>query len=719
MLQAVPTNAIDVERLATGPDRVESAGISKPLITEAVSIIQAEPTILETPQDHSTMDPQNKFNPLLDSFVEVTDQNEHYEYEGLGDNPSVKGNLKRNVEFWKNIGSPQYILSVINEGYKIVFESMPSSTYLRNNKSALKHSEFVDEAIVELLDTGRIAECNEIPFMVNPLSVSVQPCGKKRLILDLRQLNNHLQKQKFKYEDHKTALNYFQLGVYMVSFDLKSGYHHIDIHRDFQCFLGFSWKFANSDRNHYFVFTVLPFGLSSAPFIFTKVLKPLERYWRLLGVNIALFLDDGLIIEYDHNSCKKVSERVRADLKNAGFITNDQKSIWEPCQSIQWLGIIWDSLRGSLSISDRRIYDIMKNIEAINEKKMKVSARELASFVGKIVSGGVVYGNLSRLMTRYCSITIAAASDWDSKFELDSFCQRELKFWEANVEHKNEHKISHNINLKSNYIVCSDASAMGCGAHVELNGEQICHQLWNDNERIQSSTWRELSAIEFSLRSFQKLIQGSYVKWFSDSQTACKIVEIGSMKPELHTIAIRIFQFCADNSIQLDIQWLPRSELERADYISRLIDIDDWQLSEGCFNEIEREWGPHTLDCFANYYNKKVPRFFSRFWNPECSGVDFFVQKLANENCLVVPPVFIIGRALNYLYAQHACATVVVPFWPSSYFWPVISRKFYHFIRGYKIFYGRDALVHGKNTNSLLGSGYFNGRVLALRMVFT
>ena len=43
----------------------------------------------------------------------------------------------------------------------------------------------------------------------------------------------------------------------------------------------------------YFVFTVLPFGLSSAPYIFTKCLKPLEKYWRFNGVNIALFLDDG------------------------------------------------------------------------------------------------------------------------------------------------------------------------------------------------------------------------------------------------------------------------------------------------------------------------------------------------------------------------------------------------------------------------------------------
>ena len=55
-------------------------------------------------------------------------------------------------------------------------------------------------------------ELNGPPDVVNPLSVSIQPNGKKRLILDLRYINNFLIKQKFKYEDWKIALSYFQKG---------------------------------------------------------------------------------------------------------------------------------------------------------------------------------------------------------------------------------------------------------------------------------------------------------------------------------------------------------------------------------------------------------------------------------------------------------------------------------------------------------------------------
>ena len=132
--------------------------------------------------------------------------------------------------------------------------------------------------------------------MVNPLSVSVQPNGKKRFILDLRYVNKHLIKQRVKYEDWKIALSYFQKGAFMISFDLKSSYHHIDICPDHQTFLGFAWKFSGDTEFRYnFIFTVLPFGLASAPFIFTKCLKPLERR-RIHGISVALFLDDGCMV---------------------------------------------------------------------------------------------------------------------------------------------------------------------------------------------------------------------------------------------------------------------------------------------------------------------------------------------------------------------------------------------------------------------------------------
>ena len=103
---------------------------------------------------------------------------------------------------------------------------------------------------------------------------------------------------------------------------------------------------------------------------------------------------------------------------------------------------------------------------------------------------------------------------------------------------------------------------------------------------------------------------------------------------------------------------------------------------------------------------------------PGVCGVDFFVQNVRGENCLVVPPVTLINIVLYYLYKQKALAKVVVPYWPSSYSWPVISKHLAHLIIDYKVFQGSEALTHGRSTNALLGSDRFLGDILALRMKF-
>ena len=61
--------------------------------------------------------------------------------------------------------------------------------------------------------------------VVNLLSVSIKPKDKKRLILDLRYVNDHLYVKDINFDDSKHFENYPRVN----KFDLKSGYHHIDI----------------------------------------------------------------------------------------------------------------------------------------------------------------------------------------------------------------------------------------------------------------------------------------------------------------------------------------------------------------------------------------------------------------------------------------------------------------------------------------------------------
>ena len=106
--------------------------------------------------------------------------------------------MKRNIEFWHCREGAEFVLSVIKGRYCLPFETIPGSTILRNNKSALHHGIFVEQAINDLISSNRITEIHKPPRVVNPLSVSSQANGKKRLILDLRHVNKHLKKSRIK-----------------------------------------------------------------------------------------------------------------------------------------------------------------------------------------------------------------------------------------------------------------------------------------------------------------------------------------------------------------------------------------------------------------------------------------------------------------------------------------------------------------------------------------
>ena len=80
---------------------------------------------------------------------------------------------------------------MLEAGYSIPFESKQPSMFLKNNASALAHSDFVCQALEELFAQSCIQEVFSIPYCCNPLFVVKRK--KLRLVLDLsRSVNTNL-----------------------------------------------------------------------------------------------------------------------------------------------------------------------------------------------------------------------------------------------------------------------------------------------------------------------------------------------------------------------------------------------------------------------------------------------------------------------------------------------------------------------------------------------
>ena len=89
----------------------------------------------------------------------------------------------------------------------------------------------------------------------------------------------------------------------------------------------------------YFVFKVLPFGLSSACYFFTKLLHPLVKFWRGHGLRIVVYLGDG-IYSVQADRAETTSEFVQSSLEQAGFVAHSIISQWTPSYQISWLPIV-------------------------------------------------------------------------------------------------------------------------------------------------------------------------------------------------------------------------------------------------------------------------------------------------------------------------------------------------------------------------------------------
>ena len=100
--------------------------------------------------------------------------------------------------------------------------------------------------------------------------------------------------------------------------------------------------------------------------------------------------------------------------------------------------------------------------------------------------------------------------------------------------------------------------------------------------------------------------------WKTDNKAASLIVDSGSRKLELHDLALEIYEIKKFNNTDLRVQWIPREEKEIADLISKIIDVEDWQISNDFFEYLNTLWGPFSIDRFANHYNTKLELFNSK-----------------------------------------------------------------------------------------------------------
>ena len=97
----------------------------------------------------------------------------------------------------------------------------------------------------------------------------------------------------------------------------------------------------------------LTFGLASAPYVFTKVLKPFAAHLRRMEFRVILYLDDISLVTDSSNELQLfVDEGINLQ-ESLGFIVNQEKSITSPTGKLEFFGVLVHTMVFSFRIPER------------------------------------------------------------------------------------------------------------------------------------------------------------------------------------------------------------------------------------------------------------------------------------------------------------------------------------------------------------------------------
>ena len=130
----------------------------------------------------------------------------------------------------------------------------------------------------------------------------------------------------------------------MIKLKLKDAYLQVPIHEAHQYFLQFAWE------GKQYKFQCLPFGLSSASRMFTKLLKPVVDLLRQIGLRLTIYLDDMIFMHANRDQLEMMAPMIVNLFKTLGLMANKVKSLLTPIQLIKYLGFQINSCDVKLSL---------------------------------------------------------------------------------------------------------------------------------------------------------------------------------------------------------------------------------------------------------------------------------------------------------------------------------------------------------------------------------
>ena len=342
------------------------------------------------------------------------------------------GQVSEHLHEWEQLTSDPEILQIV-EGDIIRFESEPPERQTARQCNVSEETKvLMDEELLGMLDKKIVKKTiHEQGEFLSPIFPVPKPDGKLRIILNLKQLNEHVEYLHFKMDNIKVVLANITKGCYMASLDLKHAYHSVKIHDDFQKYMKFEWA------GSLYQFTCYPNGLGPCPRKFTKLLKVPLSTLREKGHLIIGYIDDFFLQGATEEKCQTSLRLAIELLQNLGFTVHLEKSQLKPGTILIFLGFVIDSEKMTVTLTPEKKEKLVNLIDEVLSK-CQVTIRTVASLIGKFVSSlpASLYGPLHyRVLERDKNKALKSSKgNFEAKMRLSDEGKSEVLWWKENID---------------------------------------------------------------------------------------------------------------------------------------------------------------------------------------------------------------------------------------------------------------------------------------------
>jgi len=518
----------------------------------------------------------------------------------------------------------------------------------------------LEKEVDSLLEKGAIQPAARTPGFYAKVFLVPKKGGKWRPVFNLKPLNAHVQKRAFKMATVRSVAQSIRPGDLAVSLDLKDAYLHVPIAPPHRKFLKFIF------RGRTYQFTVLPFGLSSAPRIFTKLTRVVVLHCRALGLRLLVYLDDSLLLAQPRDLVLQHRDLLLALLLDLGFVVNFEKSELAPTQDFTFVGLDWSSRTMAVSLPADKRDTIASAAQSMLSAAKPPSCRRVQQLLGRLNFAAMAIPRAklrARALQADLNRAYSSAKDVFKPCPLSKQAREDLQWWQAGPP--NGLPL---VPALPDCTITTDASKAGWGAAWDA---RRVAGTWNITEASLHINILEMKAVLLALREWAPLLRGRTVALLADNKTVVAYLtkEGGTRSDSLMAVCRQVFGILDRWNVSLRPAYLKGIANTAADALSRGTEVREWCLHPRHFHRIQQLYGRVSWDLFAEEGATLAPQYFSiTRGDRQAAAMDALLQDWSRLEGLIYafPPPQLLQQVLRKVTLERTPLLLVAPQWEDA-----------------------------------------------------